>query len=383
MLTGDLNQRITTLSKIAIQNSGSLVNSTHKLNFTTNTANLSLITTDDSQNSSVNVWIDLQYQYGSAIKTENFTATANQTSFSLNNNSIPANSAYLIVNLNGLVQIPGTHYTLSGNNLTFTSNCTTGDLIEVREFISMNLVACTSIVSERFTATTNQSSFSLTTNNLPTDPNYLLVNRNGITQAPGVHYTLAGNTVTFTSNCNNGDVVEVREFVAVSSITPGGSNTQILFNDGNGLANGSANLTFNKANNALAVTGNIILNGSLLYDTGTFVANSVGMNPLVQITVYYTRVRDQVTLFIPGFSGTSNATNFQITGLPASLTPIRGQGNIVIPVIDNGGAVVSGVSVVCANGTVTFYKSLTSAGNDWTASGTKLAGAHNPSYLLT
>lgn len=60
------------------------------------------------------------------------TATTNQTTFVLSVNV--ASDVLAIVTKNGLLQQPGTHYTISNNQLTFSSNCANNDLIEARIF---------------------------------------------------------------------------------------------------------------------------------------------------------------------------------------------------------------------------------------------------------
>ena len=59
----------------------------------------------------------------SAITSQDFSGTGSQTVFTLNTN--PANSASLLVAINGVVQDPA-NYTVSGNTLTFTTAPATG-----------------------------------------------------------------------------------------------------------------------------------------------------------------------------------------------------------------------------------------------------------------
>ena len=57
------------------------------------------------------------------------------------------------------------------------------------------------------------------------------------------------------------------------------SNTQVLFNDA-GLANGSTGFTFNKANNTLYVTGNVVIGTG----TTTITTNSINVGNLLVVT---------------------------------------------------------------------------------------------------
>jgi hypothetical protein len=71
------------------------------------------------------------------INSTTNTATSNQTSFTLIAN---VNSAsYVIVTVNGLVQVPNTHYSIVNNALTFVTGLNAGDLVESREFVSSNI----------------------------------------------------------------------------------------------------------------------------------------------------------------------------------------------------------------------------------------------------
>ena len=62
--------------------------------------------------------------------------------------------------------------------------------------------------------------------------------------------------------------------LSTSSLTVGGSNTQVQFNDG-GAFGATANLTFNKTNNALTLSGHEVL--SNIGTAPTAVANSVAI----------------------------------------------------------------------------------------------------------
>ena len=72
--------------------------------------------------------------------------------------------------------------------------------------------------------------------------------------------------------------------------SPGGSNTQIQFND-NGVFGGQGSFTFNKANTSLSITGNVIAGGALRADNfavslGTANLLTIGaLNPTFQTTI--------------------------------------------------------------------------------------------------
>ena len=57
------------------------------------------------------------------------SATASYTMQKNSANYVPASANHMIVSLNGIIQNPGTSFTVSGSTLTFASNLVTGDVI--------------------------------------------------------------------------------------------------------------------------------------------------------------------------------------------------------------------------------------------------------------
>jgi hypothetical protein len=193
----------------------------------------------------------------SVIAEENFVATANQTAFTLVNPLAPANVNYLLVSRNGILLEPTTHYTLTGQVLTLSANSVTNDVIDVREFIAANTQQPSVILNEQFTSTANQTAFTLNNVLSPANVNYVMVFRNGLEQAPTTDYTLAGQTLTFTSNTLLNDLIEIREFIGMNLANGGfaaGANQQIQFNLNGSLA-GDPNLIFKTTGTALSVGG--------------------------------------------------------------------------------------------------------------------------------
>lgn len=71
--------------------------------------------------------------------TTQFTANGTANTFTLP--SSLATVADAIVTLNGVLQIPTTHYTYTSNTITFTTNPDNGDLIEIRKFAGAGVTA--------------------------------------------------------------------------------------------------------------------------------------------------------------------------------------------------------------------------------------------------
>lgn len=115
-------------------------------------------------------------------------------------------------------------------------------------------------------------------------------------------------------------------------------------------------------------------------ETGSFVLTTTGLNPNITVTVQYARSGSIVVLFIPNVSGTSNATTFTLTGVPAALRPLTNQGLQNNIFVDNTSSVAIGAAQVLTTGVIDFRFALTGAG--WTASGTKATSAMNLVYLL-
>jgi hypothetical protein len=115
----------------------------------------------------------------------------------------------------------------------------------------------------------------------------------------------------------------------------------------------------------LTLTGGV-LSATTNYEEGTFTATATGMTAAVTGTARYVRVGTQVTVSLPLLEGTSNATTFEITGLPAGLT--CGGGTRLVTLMNHNGTFIYGMLLLSGT-TFTLYTSASFAG--WTASGAK------------
>ena len=73
----------------------------------------------------------------------------------------------------------------------------------------------------------------------------------------GTPYLIAGSNVVISTGSNGAVTISS----SASGGSPGGSNTQIQFND-SGVFSGSANLSFNKTTNSLSLSGSLVVTGS-------------------------------------------------------------------------------------------------------------------------
>ena len=70
---------------------------------------------------------------GNFIKLDNISAVNGQATYSMQRSSVnysPASANHMIVSLNGIIQNPGSSYTISAHQITFASNLVTGDVID-------------------------------------------------------------------------------------------------------------------------------------------------------------------------------------------------------------------------------------------------------------
>ena len=104
-------------------------------------------------------------------------------------------------------------------------------------------------------------------------------------------------------------------------------------------------------------------------ENDTFTATCTGFTAAVTGTASYVLIGGVVVLFLPELTGTSNATTFTITGLPAAITPVQ-TSNHVVTITDTTTDVYGLLRLTASSTTITMLSSLQSNG-DWGNSGTK------------
>jgi len=202
---------------------------------------------------------------------DTFNGDGTETVFTLS--VAPQSINQTFINYNGALQLRSA-YTLSGQEITFSEAPANGSVIEVTT--QMNVTTGSGNLTVRnYTGTGSQADFSVSSGVNATN---ILVTENGLVQTPTTDYTVSGSTLTFTTAPGNGIKIQVRELgIAVATITPVGSNTQVLFNDAGAFGN-SSGFTFSKSSNKLTVAnlavssyiaGNLIPSANVTYDLGT------------------------------------------------------------------------------------------------------------------
>jgi hypothetical protein len=122
----------TTVSTYA---NGTIVLAKSNLNFNnTNTVNVS-VTANGTTQSNIAFTVNVPF---TSVTSNSYTSAANQSVYTLSANV--TGSQYVLVTVNGLLQIPGTDYNVVGNNiLQFTANNNVNDVVEARIFSALQI----------------------------------------------------------------------------------------------------------------------------------------------------------------------------------------------------------------------------------------------------
>jgi hypothetical protein len=132
---------------------------------------------------------------------------------------------------------------------------------------------------------------------------------------------------------------------------------------------------------SLNVTGNVTadsLISSKFYAEGSFTATATGLTTTPTGGVNWTRVGRVVTLTLPALSGTSNASTFTFTGMPANIRPANTHYSPISWATDNGAAMTAVTASISSSGVIGF--NISGFSNVWTSSGTK--GLAEPTTIV-
>lgn len=154
------------------------------------------------------------YIYGSGsagqvvITSDRFAGTGSCTAFTL---SQTGSAIKTLVFLDGVAQRPTVDYQVSGTGLSFNVAPANATVIEARTFSNFNAtdinVAPVSLASDRFTGTGSCTVFTLSQTGT-TDGTFVFIN--GVSQKPGVDYSVANTALTLSRAPANGSIVEAR-----------------------------------------------------------------------------------------------------------------------------------------------------------------------------
>ncbi len=186
---------------------------------------------------------------------DSFTGDGVTTDFTLS--IVPGDISQTLVNYNGAMQLRSA-YTLTADVISFSEAPASGSTIEVTTTSGLTS-AGGSFVYRQYTGDGSTATFTVSS---ACDANTVLVTLNGVLQAPTLDYTVTNGTLTFLTAPLNNERIQVRELksaIATATISTGGSNTQVQFNDA-GILGGSSGFTYNKTTQLLNI-GNLAVTG--------------------------------------------------------------------------------------------------------------------------
>ena len=135
---------------------------------------------------------------GAAHNFTSFTATANQTTFTVN-----YTVGNILVFMNGAKLNSADFTATNGTSVVLTSGATAGDIVEVVEYGG----ASANYSTTSFTATANQTAFSGSYN-----VNKSAVYLNGVLLLPTTDYSISASAVTLASGASLGDILQVQQY---------------------------------------------------------------------------------------------------------------------------------------------------------------------------
>jgi len=196
--------------------------------YTINGTNLEFSGAPDS-GATVDVYI---YGSGSAgqvvVTSDRFTGNGSCTAYTLSQTGSAIKS---LVFLDGVAQRPLVDYQISGTGLSFNVAPANATVIEARTFSNFNAldinVSPVSLVSDRFTGTGSCTVFTLSQSGT-TDSTFVFIN--GVSQKPGVDYSVANTQLSLTSAAANGSVIEARSIGQFKVIEPSSKIESDVFN---------------------------------------------------------------------------------------------------------------------------------------------------------
>ena len=283
-----------------------------------------------------NVFVTLpaeQYPGTSYARTA-FTATASQTTFTVN-----YTVGYVQVYVNGVLLNASDYTASTGTSIVLSVACNSGDIVEIIAFNATNLTGTSRTVTD-FTATASQTTFTVTYT-----PNFLDVYRNGSKLATADYTATNGTTVVLVNACTAGDIVQTIAY------------SPVLIGDVASFSAGTTGLTPSSA-----ATGNITLGGTLaVANGGTGVTTStgsgavvLGTSPTLTSAIFVTPASSVITRATSQASTSGTAISF--TGIPSWVKRIT----VMFNAVSTSGTSFVQVQIGSTTYTTTGYVSSTS-----------------------
>ena len=134
--------------------------------------------------------------------SQSFTGDGTTTTFTLTNSV--ANQTNIIVSLNGLLQIPTTHYTISGTALSFTTAPYTGAIIEARSMEGVVISGGSGSVSASITITPKSTAYTLQASD---NGGMVSITTGGVTVPSGV-LSSGMNVTIYNNSASNQTIIQ-------------------------------------------------------------------------------------------------------------------------------------------------------------------------------
>lgn len=243
----------------------------------------------------------------------------------------PSTNNSLIVTINGLVQTPGSSYTVAGNLITFSTNINTNELVDVRflgTVAGSGNVDWLHVPTDIIPVGNSVQSLGNATNqwkHLWVSNNTIYINSIPLTITTGNILTVNGANVVTTTG--SGNVLSVNNLSVVGNVTGGNVVASFLYGDGSHITGIVANTTYNNSNVAAYLSsGNIT---TPIITTGNVNAGNVNAGSLVTSAI---NNPSGINILVNGVTGTE--TNGSQVRTYAS--------NQQIAVVDSAGLHVTG-----------------------------------------
>lgn len=271
---------------------------------------------DNSTKLASTQWVRNYLTIGSATASnvykikESFTATAGQTTFTINGGYFEGN---IDVYVNGAYQNSNEVTAINGSTIILTESADTGDIIDTVKLINVNEIenggSGTNRTIESFTATAGQTVFTVVN---PLETGYFDVYINGV-RVSDSSFTNTLNTITLADGASLSDIVDVISYSTVllsqlgSLVGSINGQTGEVILDSDDLAEGLSNLYFTLARSreaiSLTTTGS---SGAATYNSTTGVLNI----PTYSFIESYLGTVTSVELSVP--------VGFSVTGSPVT-----------------------------------------------------------------
>lgn len=246
---------------------------------------------------------------GSKIEVDRFSGTGSCTSFTLTEVS---NTKEVLIYIDGVSQKAEVDYQVSGNTVTFNTAPLSGTSIEARSFIRVPVITPSQILSNTYTGDGACTVFAMpNTQSHTTTSTFIFVD--GVTQVPGVDYTVSGGNVSFTLPPENSAVIEIRSINGIQVGYYGNSSNIFYETTMLELSNASYSFTsggFANANDSISRT--YIARGTTTNSTETeiFLNGSNRIPVRANTTVFYT-----ADIVARRTDATGNSAGFYIKGV--------------------------------------------------------------------